>query len=418
MINNTKKNFFWNVIGSTLNSTTSLFFLIIVTRINGIDKAGIFTFAFSTACLFQVIGVYSGRTYQVTETDDNLKNNDFINNRIISCLLMLIVSLAFVFIKGYNTYKILVILVLVLFKMIEAFSETIYSIIQKNNDLYKVGKSLLFKGFLGLFLFLIINLLTHNMLVSSISLIIVNLFILIFYDLKNLKKYNYERTKLNILNIKKIFISGFYTFVFTILTQYVINAPKYSIDNLLSDKYQTIFGIIVMPATLILLFCQFLIHPFLVSMTDKLKENKIKQFKNMVYKLVISVFIFGIISNIFIYFLGIPFLELIYGVNLDDYLNSLIIIIFGATLFGMSYMLLTALTTMRKTFVQVLIFLVASLFALLISSYLVKTKLVYGASLSYFLSMLLLFIEYIIVFNIVIKKRGKINENINNNTSI
>ena len=64
-----KKNFFWNTIGSTLNAMVSLFFMIAVTRINGSDKAGIFTFAFSTSCLLQVIGLYSGRTYRPREKD-------------------------------------------------------------------------------------------------------------------------------------------------------------------------------------------------------------------------------------------------------------------------------------------------------------------------------------------------------------
>ena len=49
---NLKKDFIWNMIGSTFSSFNSLFFLIIVTRINGSNEAGIFTFAFSTACYF------------------------------------------------------------------------------------------------------------------------------------------------------------------------------------------------------------------------------------------------------------------------------------------------------------------------------------------------------------------------------
>ena len=62
-MNNTKKNFVWNMIGATVNSFTSLIFMIVVTRINGTKEAGIFTFAFSLACLLQVISNYSGRTF-------------------------------------------------------------------------------------------------------------------------------------------------------------------------------------------------------------------------------------------------------------------------------------------------------------------------------------------------------------------
>ena len=81
MKKNIRKNFIWNTIGSTLNATTSLFFLIIVTRLNGVDEAGLFTFAFSTSCLLQVIGTYFGRAYQVTERDKELTNNDFLFSR-------------------------------------------------------------------------------------------------------------------------------------------------------------------------------------------------------------------------------------------------------------------------------------------------------------------------------------------------
>ena len=66
MKNNLKKNFILNSIGSTIYAFTSLFFLIIVTRINDINEAGIFTFAFSNACLLQVICTYSVLSFQVT----------------------------------------------------------------------------------------------------------------------------------------------------------------------------------------------------------------------------------------------------------------------------------------------------------------------------------------------------------------
>ena len=74
---NIKKNIIWNIVGTTLNAFNSLFFLIIATRINGVNDAGIFTFAFSTATLFNIIGVYSGRVYQVTDQTD-ATDKDFI----------------------------------------------------------------------------------------------------------------------------------------------------------------------------------------------------------------------------------------------------------------------------------------------------------------------------------------------------
>ena len=294
MKNNLKKNFLWNVIGSTLNASTSLFFLIIVTRLNGLHNAGIFTFAFSTACLLQVIAIYFGRAYQVTEIDKNISDSDFIYSRYFSCLLMLISSLAFVLLRGYELYKIMVIISLTIYKLLDAFSEVVYAIIQKNNHLYKVGISLFIKGLVGLCIFFIADILTKNLLLSIALLILSNILVLLFYDIKNLKQYNYSRTKFDFSKIKLIFRSGFFTFLFTFLTQYVINASKYAIDNNMTDNYQTIFGIILMPATLIVLCGQFLVHPFLVMFSDNLKENKIINFSKLVVKLMFFCLLFGL----------------------------------------------------------------------------------------------------------------------------
>ena len=44
-----RKNFIWNLTGTTINTLTSLVYMIIATRINGLDQAGVFSFAFSNA---------------------------------------------------------------------------------------------------------------------------------------------------------------------------------------------------------------------------------------------------------------------------------------------------------------------------------------------------------------------------------
>ena len=78
---NTKKNFIWNLLGTTANAFVSLFFLIIVNRINGTSEAGIFSYAFSIACLFYIIALYYNRVYQVADTKNTYTKNQFISNR-------------------------------------------------------------------------------------------------------------------------------------------------------------------------------------------------------------------------------------------------------------------------------------------------------------------------------------------------
>ena len=46
---------------------------------------GIFSFAFSIACLLFIVGIYAGRTYQVSDINENLNNYEF---RILSYIYL------------------------------------------------------------------------------------------------------------------------------------------------------------------------------------------------------------------------------------------------------------------------------------------------------------------------------------------
>lgn len=407
MNNNLKKNFIWNSIGALINSASSLFFLIIVTRINGTDTAGVFTFAFSTACILYIVGTYSGRTYQVTEPRKEISNSDYFYTRIITSSLMLIMAIIFSLLKGYSFNKSLIIFSLVLYKAIESIFDVLYGVFQKNNDLYKVGISLFIKALAQVSIFALINLITKDILLSISGLIISNLIVFIIYDLVNLKQYKSRLKNININHVMYILRFGFWTFLFTFLTQYLLNAPKYAIDNLLNNDSQTIYGIISMPATVMFLASQFLVQPFLNDFSNNIKNKQYKIFNSMIIKLIGSILVIGIVVIIGSYLVGIPFLELIYSVKLNDYLNALLVIMTGSTLYGITCILSCGLITMRKTLVQSIIFGIVSVVSFFVSNSLVNQYGVFGASLSYLLSMSLLIVLYSVVYFVEYNKLKK-----------
>ena len=414
--NNLRKNFIWNIIGTTLNAFNSLFFMIIVTRINGINQAGIFTFAFSTATLLNVIGVYSGRVYQVTDSSD-ISDKEYIINKVFTCSVMIFITIFFLISNRYNLFKSAVILVLCLLKCLEAFCEVIYAIFQKRELLYKVGISLTMKSLIGLLIFMIINLLTKNILFASIGLLISFIIMIIVYDYYNLKKINIEM-RVDIKNVKKILVIGIFPFLVTFLCLFIINAAKYSIDINLSNKDQTIYGILIMPATIILLFGQFIIHPFLVKITHCININDYKQLSKIVTKFILWILIFGIIASICVLLLGIPVLQIIYGISLIKYKIALLLIIIGASFYGIVSILSNILIAMRHYKIQTIILFITSIFTFLLSFYLTKVQGIYGAVLSYFFTMILLCITYIIIMIFYLNKMkgSEINEK-NNNVS-
>ena len=404
MKNNLKKNFIWNLIGSTFNSFTSLFFLIIVTRLNGIDDAGIFTFAFSNACLLQVVGIYINRAYQVTESDKKISDSDYIHTKIITILMMFIIGLVFSIIRNYDFYKISIIMLLIFYKALDAFSESIYAIMQKKDFLYKVGISLFIKGIVGTIVFIVADVLTKDVILSLWCLIISNILLILFYDFRIVKKLKFKLEKIKIKNSILLIRLGFWTFLFTLLTQYLINASKYAIDSSLSNDIQTIYGIIAMPASILVLIANFIIHPFLNGIKKTIDDKNYSGLNKTLLKMSLSIIIVTGVSVILCYFVGIPILNLMYNIKLDNYLTELLIILTGSGVFGITIIISNIMIAMRKTMSQTVIFGITSLFALFMSKFLVEKYLLLGAAWSYLLSMSLLFVLYVIVYIYILKK--------------
>ena len=408
MEENLKKNTIWNIIGTGINAFASLIFMIIVTRINDVNEAGIFTFAFSLATLFNVIGTYAGRIYQVTEKKD-ISNNEFLVNRLITCLIMMIIAIGYVILKKYELNKIIIVVLLCIWKMLEAFSDVIYAFLQKNDELYKVGVTLTIKNILGIAVFLVVDLITKNLIISILSFIIVYTLVMIFYDFIQTDMRKQIKGRVEKKNVLDIFVKGFPTFCVTFLNIYIINASKYAIDGLMADSYQAIFGIIVMPATLMILLAQFMVHPFLNIINNYVEKNDYKSVNKLLLKISACLFVIGVVAIVFCYFIGIYILEFVYGISLIDYNLCLSIILVGSIFSALTSVIITILIAMRYTVIQMIIYIVVTVCAYISSNILVQKFGVMGASVSYSLIMITNCIIFYLTYLIIVKKTNSKN---------
>lgn len=399
------KNFIWNVLGTGLNSFNSLFFLIIVTRINGINDAGIFSIAYSTALILYTIGLYSGRLCQVTDIENKVKDKDYIINRLITCSGMLLSAIVFVFSKQYSPYKMGVFLLLSLYKATEAFSDILYGIMQKNDLLYKSGQSLTIKSLGGLGIFLCIDFLTHNLVLACGSIVLLNFVTIVMFDwMLVCQKWIDFKTKVNMNNVGHIFKSEFFVFANSFAGIYVLNAPKYAIDTYLTEDVQAVFGYIMMPATVITLFTQFIFMPYLNQMKQLYEQKEIKALEKIAFKIKMAVVAFGVFATVAALWIGPEVLSLVYGEELRPYRMNLTIILASYILYGISYVNLVLLTTTRDTFIQFVVYIITMIVAWIGSNQFVKTLQINGATISCAVTLAVQFILYTVVTKVIFKK--------------
>lgn len=398
-----KKNFVWNTLGTTLNSFNSLFFLIIVTRINGLEDGGIFSFSFATAGIVNFIALYYGRTYQVSDDNSEFSESIFIVSRFVTSFVALTFAILFVLINHYTLNKSMVLIFLCLVKCFEAISDIYYGVVQKKGKLYIAGKSLTYKSILSLFGFLIIDIFTKNIVISCMYLVTLNLAFVLLYDNKHARREIDIDYTFHYSIIKKLLKLSFFTFLFTLIVMIIMNVPRYIIDWLLSDEEQGIYGIISMPATFIMLFAQFILQPSLLKLSIDFKNKNIIDFKKTIFKISSIIILSLIVILPITYLIGIPVLEIIYNVNLSEYVFYLIIVIIGSDLYAVSNVLLNALIVIKCTKEQLILQITVLIISMLSCYYLVCNFGIRGGIISYFLILLLQFILYIILYKYIVK---------------
>ena len=91
-----RNSYIWNMSGSMLVAFQSVIMLMILTRVLGLVEAGILTIAYANANLFQNIGKYGMRNFQVSDVKDEFNFSEYKASRIVTAIAMVAVSFIYV----------------------------------------------------------------------------------------------------------------------------------------------------------------------------------------------------------------------------------------------------------------------------------------------------------------------------------
>ena len=161
-----------------------------------------------------------------------------------------------------------------------------------------------------------------------------------------------------------------------------------------------------MPATMTALLSQFILQPYIVKMSEY-NNKDINKFKESIKKLFTYTIIISIICIILAYLIGIPVLNIIYNLDLNNYKYHLLIIMIGSSFYALNNLLNVVYTIKRKTKYQFIIYLISIVLSLIITYFLIKNYELLGGVISYLIIMLMLFIFYIVRIKKIINLTDK-----------
>lgn len=399
---NIKKDYIWNSLGSLLQSAISPVLLIIITRLNGIDDSGLFSFAISLSVVFWAVSLWGGRTYQVSDVKREFSSGGYVAVRFIASLIVAISAVVFCVLNGYSTTKTGLIMILVTFKILESIADSLYGVLQIHHKLYVAGISLTMKAMLGFAAFMAVDIVTKNVIYGTLAILLVNVLIIFLYDILWVRR-------VEVINVSKKLCKEYIAqavaimkhtsavFVVMFLTMFSLNIPRYFLDKSHPDQIGY-FGIMAMPITLLGLFISFIIQPNVVNLSELLVKRKLKEFAQVVSKINHITFGIGVLSVVLSYLVGVWVLNTIFGININNFQLDLTIMVIGAAANAFVSIYVNLLIIMRRFKGQFYTLLLTDILAVVVSMCLIERLAMLGSVLVFmlisFLQLALLLVIY------------------------
>lgn len=346
-----RDGFIWNAIAAGLNAGQAAIVLFFVNYKFGIEMAGIVTIGYAIANLFQTIGRYGMRNYQVTDLKEKFSFSDYFYSRIATVSLTLLAAIVYLIvchISGYSLEKTFIILEIVALKLAEAFLEVYVCRCQQRGRLDIGSKIYASELVLSTAVMCILLLLGVDMygavlagIVTAIAIGSINIKFTMEAAESSVGKFDRKK----VIQLLKI---GIVLCIGQTLYMYVGNAPKYLIDFYMDEKSQAIFGFIMMPMFVVTLLNSFLVQPIVRKLGEMWDGKHFEKLKKMVLRQYMIVAALSGLVLLLGIFVGLPLLSVLYSVNLNAYRFEFCILMAAGMFQTIAYYLTVVLTAIRN----------------------------------------------------------------------
>lgn len=402
----TKQNYVWNLFGTVSSSLISVVLLLFASRFLDSHNSDIFSIAYALGQQFFVLGYFQIRNMQSTDIQEKYSFISYHNTRIVTIMMMMITSFGYVIIQGYDLYKSIIILLLVLYRAIDAYSDVFQGYFQQQNRSDLAGKVQFYRSWICIIVFGFSLFLTKSLMISSIVICLINLILTVILDYRiSISNFNtniYPSISRDLSSIFSILREAFPLFINGFIITYVYNEAKIDIDLLLSQGFfsngiQRDFNVLFMPVfVLSLLF--FVLRPLTTQLSIYWFERKYEKFYKQIYILFTTMSVLGVIIIGLGYLIGTEILGFVYGISLIEYKIPFVILLTGGILNVLALVIDIVMTIFRKQSYLVIAYITTFIVAKLTTMIFVKKDGILGASLSFLISMTIFFITSMLIY--------------------
>lgn len=333
-----------------------------------VGNAGLLQLAITTTNIFFAISCYNMRTYQISDTNNQYSNGDYIGTRIVTSGIAVVLCLAYVIMLRYPAKTVCCIMLYMLFKLSETYSDVLHAVDQKHYRMDYVCVSYCLRGVSSVVVFAAMLLLSDDVLLSILVMGIVSFAEVWFYDVKKTSGLGPIRPVFQKKVIGTLLITCLPAVVSSAAFTAVTTVPRQTLASMSGEEALGYYGTIATPLIVVQILATSIFNPMLTELSEHYNAGQIKLFfvrllKNLLLLICISAFI-----CLCVVLLGEFAVGLVFGEKFVPYTYLMYGIIGCTSMYVVSWLCTNTLIIMRSLKICA----VASICALLVAALLAK----------------------------------------------
>lgn len=280
------KNIFWNAVGNTAYNGLQWLITVIVTRKSGFETAGILAIAMSVSLTFRTVSYFGIRNFQVTDSDNKYSNSDYFGLRIITSIIAFALCALVSTFSGYNAGLFTAVMLYMIFRISEGFSDLFQGIMQKNERLDIAGICLFVKAVVTTIAFTagfyLVNSLNAGLFLMSVSAVLVSF----LFELPAVKWCIGDPLKISFSLCRRLGSETAPMFIYVLETALILNAPKYFLSIVSDEASVGIYSSVFSLALILQGAFQYVYVPFITRLSTLEKDKNSPEVKKITIKII------------------------------------------------------------------------------------------------------------------------------------
>lgn len=389
----TGRDFFWNTVGVGTWGMVFPLLTIVVTRLAGVEQAGMFSLAFITGLMLMFLANYGVRTFQVSDVSEEYTFQEYQVNRFITCIIMIVVGVGYLWIRGYENEMLIISAGVYAYKLIDGLADVYEGRLQQVDKLYLAGISQTIRSVIAVVVFSIILFVSHNLPAACVGMAVgaTFTFVVVTYPLA---MFETPRSKgVSAKNVWAILKLCFPLFIALFMYNLIDNMPKFLMEGRLAYENQLYFNALYFPAHSILLIAGFVYKPLLLRMAHQWADpDQRKKFDWTIVGIMAFIVVLTFVMMGIMGWIGLPIMSWLYGLDFGQFRGLCFIMLAAGGVTAAIEFIYQVITVLRRQNQLMRSYVIAFGFSLFVPILLIEFTGLPGAIIGYLIVMAILFV--------------------------